>query len=162
MEREEKMLKTADKKTSAALAEIVYKTAKMGGESITDILPKIKSGDNREVDKMRTELTRQFSKYEEISAEAERYLSSLNCKAEEENLMVKLSAKAGIAMNTVMDASPSHIASMMVEGLAMGITEITAKLREAREAGCDEKIQKLASDLVSFQESAVDEIKKFL
>ena len=157
------MLKTADKRTSAALAEIVYKTAKMGGESITDILPKIRSGNNiGECDKMRTELTRQFTEYEEIAAEAERYLSSLNCDAKEENVMIKLSAKAGIAMNTMMDATPSHIASMMIEGLAMGITEMTTKLREARDAGCDEKIQKLAARLVSFQESAVDEIKKFL
>ena len=51
---------------------------------------------------------------------------------------------------------------MMVEGLAMGITEMTAKVRQARERNCEEKILSLADRLISFQESAVDEIKKFL
>ena len=157
------MIKTVDKRIGAALAEEIYKTAKMGGESITDILPKIKDGDRvGESEKMRSELTRQFAQYEKIATDAEKYLSDLDVRAKGENMMIKLSAKAGIAMNTMMDPTPSHIAEMMVEGLAMGITEMTAKVRQARERNCEEKILSLADRLISFQESAVDEIKKFL
>ena len=157
------MQKTIDKKVSASLASFIYKTATMGGESITDIMSKAKEGDRPgELEKLRSELSRQFSEYENIAAEAEQYLSTLNIEAKEENMLTKISAKAGIMMNTMKDASPSHISEMMIQGLAMGITEMTSKVRESKEQACDDKMIALGDRLVSFQEDAVDRMKKFL
>lgn len=157
------MQQTADKRVTVSLASFVYKTAKMGGESITDILPKIKDDKKTdEVERMRSELTRQFSEYEDMASEAEAYLESVGVNAREENVVTKISAKVGILMNSMKDPSPSHMAEIMVQGLAMGIAEMTSKVRESRDAGCDEKILNLADRLISFQEDAVDKIKAFL
>ena len=154
---------TAEKKVTAALAELIYKTSKMGSEAITDTLPKIKDGKRQgESEKMRAELTRQFTEYEKMASEAERYLKSHDLPAEEENMLAKMASKAGIMMNTMKDPSPSHVAEMMIKGLSMGITEITTKTREAEGKGCDEEMLMLADRLISFQEDAVDKIKAFL
>ena len=162
-ERRDYMQQTAEITTTLSLASLIYKTAKMGGEAITDTLPKIKDG-KREGDskKIREELSRQFAEYEKIASEAERFLESSKVQAKEENVLVKMASKAGIMMNTMKDPSPSHIAEMMVKGLSMGITEMTAKARESKEKGCDEDILQLAERLISFQEDAVDKIKAFL
>ena len=157
------MQQTADKKSTVSLASLIYKTSKMGSEAISDTLPKIKDGKRRgESPKMRDELSRQFSEYEKIAAEAKSVLSSFNVTAKEESIVTKLASKAGIMMNTMTDPSPSHVAEMMVKGLSMGITEMTAKARECKEASCDEEILNLAERLISFQEDAVDKIKAFL
>ena len=157
------MEKTADKKVTMSLASLVYKTAKMGGESITDVLPKIKGGrDGEKAESMRSELSRQFSEYESIASQAEAYILSMDGQPKEENIMAKMASKMGIMMNTMKDPSPSHVAEMMVQGLAMGIAEVTADVREAKANGCDENVIRLANRLVSFQEEAVDRIKAFL
>jgi len=157
------MQQTAEKNITLELASLIYKTSKMGGEAITDTLPKIKDGKRvGESEKMRAELTRQFAKYEEIAAEAEAFLDSRHCPAQEESILTKMASKVGIMMNTMKDPSPSHVAEMMVKGLSMGITEMTAKVRISKEKGCDENMLKLADRLISFQEDAVDKIKAFL
>ena len=157
------MQQTAEKSVTLALGSLIYKTSKMGGEAITDTLPKIKDGTRiGETQKMREELTRQFSEYEKIAAEAETFLESNQCRPKEEGTLTKIASKAGIMMNTMKDPSPSHIAEMMVKGLTMGITEMTAKVRESKEKGCDDEMLELADRLISFQEDAVDKIKAFL
>ena len=157
------MQKITDKQTTMALAEEIYKAAKMGGESITDILPRIKDEKRSdEAEKLRRELTKQFSEYEKIAADAEAHLVKENVNAKEENVMAKLSAKAGIYMKTMIDPSVTNVSEMMVQGLAMGRTDITSKMRIAKDRGCDEKVLDLADRLISFQEDAVDKIKAFL
>ena len=156
------MQETVSRKATASLAMFVYKTAKMGSESITDILPKIKDGKRGNAERMREELSRQFSEYEAIAAEAEQYLASINIRAKEENVVTKISAKAGIMMNTMKDPSTSHIAEIMMQGLTMGIAEATSKLRDSKDEGCDEKIKDLTKRFISFQENSVDKIKAFL
>ena len=154
---------TAEKKVTAALASLIYKTSKMGSEAITDTLPKIKDKKQQgESEKMREELTRQLTEYEKLAAEAERYLTAHDLPVEEENMLTKMASKAGIMMNTMKDPSPSHVAEMMIKGLSMGITEMTTKTREAEEKGCDEDMIVLADCLISFQEDAVDKTKAFL
>jgi hypothetical protein len=86
----------------------------------------------------------------------------MNIAPKEENMLVKMSAKAGIMMNTITDSTSSHIAEMVIEGLSMGIVDTTKRIREAEKNGCDEKVLKIGHELISFQEKSVDEMKKFL
>ena len=157
------MQNTIERNATAELAELVYKNSKMGGEAITDILPKIKDeGATEKCEKLRAELTRQFAEYEKIAAEAEKHLEKNDLPATEEGVLTKMASKLGIMMNTMKDPSPSHIAEMTVKGLSMGITEMIAQKREAEKRGCDDEILKLAERLISFQEEAVDKIKAYL
>ena len=58
------MIKAYDKSATAHLADHIYKTAKMGGDSINDALKEIK--DPKEKEKIKAELTRQLDEYEKI------------------------------------------------------------------------------------------------
>lgn len=157
------MSQAVEKEAEIGIAALIFKTSKMGSQAITDILPKIKDSEcEQKVEKMREELTRQFAEYERISVEAEKFLRAQDIMAQEENLLVKMTSKAGIFIGALGDSSPSHIAEMMIKGLNMGITEMIAKAHECRRAGCDGKILSLADRLVSFQEDAVERIKNFL
>jgi len=154
------MQKTYDKKATAHFAEHIYKNAKMGADSIADMLPKIKDGEEKKG--AVSALTAQYTEYDRIASEAEKVLISMNVAPKEENMLVKMSAKAGIMMNTMTDSTSSHIAEMVIEGLTMGIVDTTKRMREAEKNGCDEKVLKIGHELISFQEKSVDEMKKFL
>ena len=154
------MIKTYDKSATAHLADHIYKTAKMGGDSINDALKEIK--DPGEKEKIKSELTRQLDEYEKIAIKAEQMLTEMNIKPKEEGMMAKMGAKAGIMMNMMKESTSSHVAEMMIEGLTMGITDTTKRVRQAEKQGCDPEAVKLASELISFQEKSVDIMKKYL
>ena len=154
------MIKTYDRSASAHLADHIYKNAKMGADSIADALKNIK--DPAEKEKIKAELTRQFGEYENIAMRAEKALTEMNVKPKEEGMMAKMGAKAGIMMNMMTDSTSSHVAEMMIEGLSMGVTDTTKRVRQAEEEGCDPQIIKLGGDLISFQEKSIDIMKKYL
>jgi len=154
------MQKTYDKSATAHLADHIYKNARMGADSIADALNGIK--DPEEKEKIKSELTRQYKEYDNIATRAEQFLTEMNIRPKEEGMFVKMSAKAGVAMNMMRDSTSSHVAEMMIEGLSMGITDTTKRSRQAEEEGCDPEVIKLASDLISFQENSVDIMKEYL
>jgi hypothetical protein len=71
------MDKSYSKKATAELAEHIYKTSKMGAQSISDVLPKVKSNTSKEKEAFIDELTREYSEYEKISSKAEQVLTSM-------------------------------------------------------------------------------------
>ena len=76
--------------------------------------------------------------------------------------MAKMSAKAGIMMNTMNDPGISHVAQMMIEGLSMGVTDTTRRIRKAEEDKCAPEALKLGSELISFQEKSTEKMKQYL
>ena len=150
------------KNATAEFASHIYKTAKMGAQSISDVLPKIQSNSSEKKDNFIKELTEEYSRYEIISTKAEQLLHSLSVKPKEENMMTKMSAKAGIMMNTMADPGISHVAQMMIEGLSMGVTDTTRRARKGEEDRCSPEALRLGSELISFQEKSTEEMKKYL
>ncbi len=150
------------KNATAEFASHIYKTAKMGAESINDVLPKVKSNSSNKKDDFITELTEEYSEYERISAKAEQYLHSMSVKPKEESIMARMSAKAGIMMNTMNDPGISHVAQMMIEGLSMGVTDTTRRIRKAEEDKCSPEVLKLGSEFISFQEKSTEIMKQYL
>ena len=147
---------------TAELANYIYKTSKMGAQSISDVLPKIKSNSSKQKEGFIKELTEEFSEYEKISAKAEQALYSMSVEPKQENVMIRMSAKAGIIMNTMNDPGISHVAEMMMEGLTMGVADTTRKIRQAKEEGCAQNVLGLADQLISFQEKSTEQMKKYL
>ena len=150
------------KNATAELANHIYKTSKMGAQSISDVLPKIQSNSSKEKEKFISELTDEFSEYEKINAKAAHMLNEMSVRPEEENFMAKMSAKAGIALNTMNDPGISHVAEMMIQGLSMGVTDTTRRVRKASEDKCDPEALRLGDEFISFQERSVDAMKKYL
>ena len=142
-----------EKISTAELYQEIYKGCKMGGESIVNLLPKVTD------ENLRSELTAQLERYEEFAAKARDGLFEMDKTAKEENLLAKLSAKMGVMMNTMIDATSSHIAQMIIEGCSMGITELIKAIHAHDES---DEAERLARDVISFEESCTENMKKYL
>ena len=143
------------KRDVEVLADI-YKNEKMGSDSILKVMPKASN------EKFRAALTCQLSGYERFSEKAKEMLSERGYKAKEENPMTKLWASIGVAMNTMVDSSDSHLAQMVVEGSTMGVTDTLKLLRESENSGVTEKTLKMMRDIISFEEKNVEIMKGFI
>ena len=134
----------------------LYKNMKMGADSIVNILPKVQDGD------LKQELTAELNRYEEFAKEIGNLLYEEGETPKEENVMTKMMSKVGMAMNTMIDSTDSHIAQMMIEGATMGITENTKLLRKYENKRCSEQALSLAKETVRFMEDSVERMKQYL
>lgn len=147
------MSNTKQKSAEASLLCDVYRNAKMGAESILDLLPKVKD------EEFKIELSAELERYDEIAAEAEKMLEKMGEKPEEEGAFSRMMAKMGIKMNTIIDGTTSHMAQMISEGCIMGTTDLQKRLNENLEYG---EAEKLARQLISFEEDTIKRMKSYL
>ena len=141
---------------SLSLLEAIYKNVRMGADSIIDIMPKVAD------EALRAELRSELKRYEEFSAEIEKSILNLGEEAKDQGILAKLGTKMSVAMNTIMDSTPSHIAEMMIKGGTMGITDATKLLREYEKTSCSEDVLSLAKRVIKYEEETVERLKKFL
>ena len=148
-------METAQKEkiSTVELYQEIYKGCKMGGEAIVNLLPKVTD------EGLRSELTAQLERYEEFASKAREQLFDMDKSPKEENLLTKLSSKMGVMMNTMIDATSSHIAQMIIEGCSMGITDLIKAIHAHDEK---DDAEKLARDVISFEESCTENMKKYL
>ena len=141
--------------TETFLGEM-YKITKMGSTSLTDILSRVKDR------AFQTEITAQINEYEGFSKKIADRLLNDGEMPKEENILTKLSAKIGMAMNTITDSTTSHLAQMVIEGNTMGVTEMTRLLHEHENTNCSEATLSLAKDVLGFLEDSIERTKAFL
>lgn len=139
-----------------SLLDAMYKNVKMGADSLIDIMSRAKDKAFRE------QLTSQLERYEEYAAKISKRLCADGETPKEEGFFTRMSAKVGMAMNTMTDASTSHLAQMVIEGATMGITELTRLVREYENTVCSEDALKLARDIIQYEEATVKTMKSFL
>ena len=147
---------TKQKNCTAALLDRMYKNVKMGADSIINLMPKVQR------EELRTEMTTELSKLEEYSTQINKMIAEEGVEAKEENVVSRMSAKMGMAMNTMMDSTTNHIAEMMMEGYTMGIADMTKDIREYENTTASEASLKLAREVVNYYERCYDRMKKFL
>ena len=134
----------------------IYKTAKMGADAIIHLLPHVKD------DGMRSVMTMQLDGYEKYAARAATALEERGIEAKEENLFTRLTARMGVAINTMIDSTTSHIAEMMIEGSNMGITDMTKLLNEHQTRSGSKGAVRLAREVVEFEEHNLEMLKRYL
>lgn len=150
------MTGTLQSKSTAQLLGSVYKNVKMAGNLILNLMPKVKNED------LRSDMTVQLSAFEAFASRAAKLLGEENEKPADEGTIAKLSAKWDAMVNTVMDSSTSHLAQMMIEGVTVGASELTRKLREAENTGVSESALRLTRDVCAFEEKIIQEMKAYL
>ena len=64
-------------------------------------------------------------------------------------------------METMKDNSDPAIASMVIEGLTMGIVEMETKIENYKNL-VDKKILKLSTKFLKFQEEEIEKLKTFM
>lgn len=138
------------------ILEQIYKNVKMGSESITSLLPKVKD------ERMISDLTTQLTGYQNFACRASDLLHSGGSSPKEESFMKKIPAKAGIMMNAAIDPTSSHIAEMMIQGSNMGIVDMTKYINESKRCNVSKEAVALANDVVTFEENNIQRLKAYL
>lgn len=154
----EKVSSVGDEKKSPAveLATELYKNITMGSDAVLHLMPKVKDSH------MTTYMTAVLGYYEKTAAKVKNILEKYHAEAKEESFMARMASRMGIAMNTAMDASSSHIAQMLIEGSTMAITEATRLThRFEGQPHCAELLE-IAQKLVEFEQTNIEKLKEFL
>ena len=128
----------------------------MGSDSIIKLMDKVSGTE------FKAALTKQIDGYEKIAARLRTHLNDMGFKAKEENAMVKLWSSVGMAMNTMMDSTDSHIAQLIAEGSTMGITDGIKLLREYENTSVSEEALGFAREIIKFEEHNLETAKKFI
>lgn len=144
------------KTKEAELLEQVYKNVKMGADSIIKLMDKVSDG------KFKTDLTDQLNGYEALASKAKTRLAELGVEAKEENVMTRFWASVGMTMNTLADASDSHIAQMVAEGSNMGITDSIKLLRDYENTNVSEYALKIVREVIEFEENNLERAKNYI
>ena len=134
----------------------IYKNTKMGADAIINLLPHVRD------DSLRSSMTRQLDGYEKYASRAATHLESEGVTPKEESWFARLSARIGMAFNTMLDDSGSHIAEMMVEGSNMGITDLVKLLNHYESVGEADEAVRLAHEVVAFEQHNLEVMKRYL
>ena len=121
------------------LLNFVYENAEMGVHTLNILSDTLRKRDN----KIKGLIEDELKEYNNFLKESEKLLKKNKIEPKKTNLMAKLSSKMGITMETMKDNSDPAIASMVIEGLTMGIVEMQTKIENYKKL-VDKKILKLS------------------
>ena len=136
------------------LLNFVYENAEMGMHSLNNLSDILRNKDN----KIKSLIEDELKEYNSFLKESEKLLKKNKIEPKKTNLMAKISSKMGIAMETMKDNSDPAIASMVIEGLTMGIVEMETKIENYKKL-VDKKILKLSTKFLKFQEEEIEKLK---
>ena len=132
----------------------IRKNVQMGSKGIDEIMPYVKN------EKFQKVLESQKEEYGKIFEEADQLIHERGEKPEDVSAMAKVSSKTMTFMQTMKDPSEDHLAEMMYQGSAMGVTKIIRHQKDY--AGTNPKIVDLANRLLKTEENNMGEMRKFL
>lgn len=134
----------------------LYKNLNMSADAVIHLLPKVTD------ERIKSAMSAALVFYEKTAGKVKEELGEHCVKAEEENLWTKMMARMGITMNTLMDATDSHVAQMVIEGSTMSITESRKLVSEFKDKpGCDTLIS-LCGTIEDFEEKNINNLKQYL
>lgn len=137
-----------------SLTKEVYKAAQAGLTAIHTVIPKISD------QALRKKVEQQGACYQNISKKAEEMLHHNGMLPQELSAMQKATMWGAIQMHTIADASPEHIAEIMINGTTMGIVDLTKKINDLPDA--DETDKKFAKEYIASEEKHIEGLKAFL
>ena len=135
----------------------IYQSAEMGVYTTTNLLDILKNKDN----KIKTILQKELKGYEKYLQLSEKYLEKYDIESKSSGIMAKLGSDIGMSIETMKDNSDSRIASMLIEGMTMGVLEMTGKIETYKDI-CNKDIIKFAEELKKFQESEIEKLKNYV
>lgn len=139
-----------------AMGEELYKNLTMGTDAYLHMLPRVEDS------RIKTDITEALNRYESMTARVKTRLTEGGIEPQEESMLAKMSARAGMAMNAMKDATDSHMAEMMIEGCTMSVTTATKLAKHAEgKAGCEDFIH-LCREWVAYEEEHMERLKNFL
>lgn len=132
----------------------IYRGARIGKESIENLLPKT------EHPGFRDDLRTQEGEYDTICKEAANKLMEMGNTPDPIGSHKKMAMKAAVEMNTMRNTDTSHLAELMIKGSTTGITNMTKILNGYQNP--DSQVYDLAQRLITMEQNNIERLKVYL
>lgn len=136
------------------LYQSIVENARTGLDACNQLIEKTKDA------ALRDELMSQRAVYQNFAQDAERALYAAGAQPHTKSMASRAGMWMGIQMNTLMDASPSHIAELAIQGTTMGVIGMTRDQGNLSQASAE--AQGMASAFIQSQQDAIDKLKGLL
>lgn len=136
------------------LLEKTYQNASIGITAIESVLDRVKD------QQLSNDLHKQLRDYQEIADKSKRQMRMSGTKVKDISIYNKAMMKGNVKMNMLRDSSDSHIASMVLKGSTMGITQMTKLLHSKKDA--DGTSTKIAEEFVKKEQDNIEVMKNYL
>ena len=131
-----------------------YKNAHIALQSISDLIPSIKS------EEFKKELQEQYEGYEKIIGKISTFMAEQGVEPKDMSPMKKAMLWGSIKMKTMFNDSQNQAAEMMINGTVMGINELTAMKNEKE--NLHDEVAVFIDEILALEEEYEQRLKKYL
>ena len=135
----------------------IYQDIDMALDSLTMLSKKLDKKDN----KIKEVIEKTIKGYEKHLKIVKEYMKENNYNIESKPLISKLGAFMGIKMEVLKDNSDSRMADMLIQGLTMGVINITKNIDKYK-GEVEKDILLIAKDFKKHQEESIEKLKAYL
>ena len=139
------------------LLTYLYQDADMALDNLTHLINKINKKDNK-INKVIEGL---IKGYEEYLKKIKTYMKENNYEIQAKPIISKMGAYMGINMEVMKDNSDSRLADMLIQGLTMGVLNVSKKIDKYK-GDAPKEVLNLAKEFKTFQQEGIDFLKKYL
>ena len=134
----------------------LYKSSDIGFDAVTRLMPKVENK------KLRHDMALHMDGYRYFARIAKEHLEEAGEKAEREKSYRQIPARIGMAMHTMFDSSPAHIAELMINGSNMSIIDLNKKLNRLREQKGSEEVIGVCQNMIDFEQTNINRMKRYI
>ena len=138
---------------SEIILQAAYKTARMGAQTISTVLPKTMD------QKMRGQMISHLSRFDELSDRASEEMIRLGSEVKENSASEKM-ADFMVALKAAMNREATNLAEMMMNGAVMGVIELNRARNENPSA--NPSAHQVSKDLEALCETVIQDMKAYL
>ena len=135
----------------------IYQDIDMALDSLTMLSKKLDKKDN----KIKEVIEKTIKGYEKHLKIVKDYMKENNYNIESKPLISKLGAFMGIKMEVMKDNSDSRMADMLIQGITMGVLNITKNIDKYK-GEVDKDVLRIAKDFKKHQEETIEKLKVYL
>ena len=150
MERRFFMLTNAD----LAVLNEAYRSSRKGVETINTVISKVYDDD------LALDLNRQAVHFLAFEDKASEEIRKASERPEGASAVEKAASWTALQAGTLLNTSTGHVAELMIEGNAKGITDLMKAVKKNQEA--KREYCELAEELMDFEEKNIECLKNYL
>lgn len=132
----------------------IYKNAEMGRDNLSHLR---QANSDLAFDEV---LKTQEQSYQNVMDHAAQKLSAMGERPRGANNMAKMGSHMSSRMHTMFNNAPSKMADMVIQGAAMGVSEIQKCINQYD--GQDAAARDLANDLLKKEQGEIEQMKQYL
>lgn len=139
------------------LLTYLYQDSDMALNNLSMLINKINKKDN----KIKKVIEGLIKGYENYLVKVKDYMKTNNYDIQPKPLISKMGAYFGINMEVMKDNSDSRLADMLIQGLTMGVLNVSKKI-DTFKGDVDKEVIGLAKEFKKFQQEGIEFLKKYL